>query len=180
MSSKTVELFEVGYVKKAHGIKGEVLVRFYEPEATYLQEDLLVQTSKTTLTVARLKQHKSDMIVLFNEVNDRNASELLKGEKLYINSDLAKDINSSGELFLGSIIGYNLKNYGEFMGVVQGLTKTKAHELVQLELADSTHTVELPWVDEFIVSVDHEKSTVFYEAPAELFDYEFFDGTSKK
>jgi len=180
MSKNLKEQFEIGYVKKAHGIKGEVLVHFYESDVSFLKKDLVIALDGTTYTIGNLKPHKSEYIVTLKEVVDRNSSELLKGKKFFINSSLTDKINNSGDLFLGSIIEYTLFNLDKKMGVIKSLTKTKAHDLVQIELCNSDAVVDLPWVDDFIVKVDHELKSVFFEAPLELFDPDFFSGAVKK
>lgn len=179
-SSQSTEFFEIGFIKKAHGIKGEVLAHFYESQASYLKKELTLQVDDSFYEVIRMKPHKLDTILTLKGVIDRNASELLKGKKIFINSNLADKINKTGELFLGSILGYTLYNFQKEMGVVDSLTKTKAHDLVCVRLNHSDNIVELPWVDEFIVSVDHDSSAVYFEGPEELFDFEFFGGVSQK
>src|SRR5688572_19149152 len=102
--------FEVGYIKDAHSLKGEVFVRLYSGQADWLEDvDAFLLVSKTgdknEAEITGTRFHKDGLIVKLKNVNDRNQSEALKGYKVFIPKDtLVAEVGES--IYLHELLNF--------------------------------------------------------------------------
>ena len=170
---------EIGFIKKPKGLKGEVVVVLHDNDSSFLAPgDGLGLDEENQLIIKSLKKYRDAYIFTFEGVEDRNQSDLLKGKKLFISNELAVSLNNDEEVFLVTLLGYNLFNNGKQVGEVSGFSKTKAHDLVRVRLNDGA-VVEVPWVENFIGELDHTKKNVHLNAPDELLDANFLEPGKK-
>ncbi len=129
-------------IGSAHGLRGEVVVdvRSDRPEKT-LVAGCQVATEMGALTIARNREYKGRIYLLFAEINTREDAEAARGLELFVPQEfednawyedqlvglLAK--NPQGQVF-GSVVGLET-------GVVQDLLIV---ELQSKELQDEEHT----------------------------------------
>src|SRR4051812_49259603 len=80
----------VGWVKAAHGIRGELFVQLYAGQADWLnslKEINLLEPGNNVLstwTMEEARPHKGGLILKLHKLNDRNHSELLRKSGVYI------------------------------------------------------------------------------------------------
>ena len=170
---------EIGFIKRPKGLKGEVFAFINANAALFLSKgDNLVLEDEGRLKITSLKAYKEGYIFTFEGVSDRNQSDLLKGKKIFISNELAESFNSNNEVFLATLLNYEFYNLEEKAGKIAGFFETKAHDLVQIRLSDE-RLVELPWVSEFLVEINHSLKTVYFKAPVELLDPTFLEPGKK-
>jgi 16S rRNA processing protein RimM len=156
------EFYLVGRVRRAHGIRGELVVESLtdEPDAVFASgRRVFVGTSAgdplprtRELIVERSSPFKGGLIVAFQGLADRNASELLRDHTLLVPAD---EISPPGEdeVFLHDLVGMRVRHVsGEDVGDV-----SEVFELPQgvvIEVRRERDTVMLPFDERTVTDVD--------------------------
>lgn len=93
------DLLRVCRIGRAQGLKGEVNVQSFtdSEEKRFAPGSVLVTKDGREFTVARSRKFKQRRIVLFEGIDNRNASEELKGIVLYCEPDNSADISNTEE-----------------------------------------------------------------------------------
>lgn len=149
---------EVGYVARAHGLKGEVAVRTFDPASEVFDqvERVLVrprQGPERTLVVEDVRVTPKELLVVFRGVRGREQGEALVGATvLAFREDLPPP--AEGEFFQGDLVGLAAyTEQGEPLGVVEELwTHGEVPNLVIR--APGREELVVPFADEFVPAVD--------------------------
>ena len=83
---------EIGRVQRAHGLRGEVVVRLTSDREGRLAPGATVWAGEDARTVAASRRHQDRWIVHFEGVRDRTAAEALRGAVL--TADTADDTDA--------------------------------------------------------------------------------------
>ncbi|PXY79944.1 16S rRNA processing protein RimM [Bifidobacterium indicum] len=117
------ELLRVCRIGRAQGLKGEVNVYSYtdEPERRFSPGAQLETRDGEVFTVVRSRRFKQRWIVLFEGVDDRNASEALNDTELYVEADPAEDLADEDAWYLTDLIGLEVRMApGNGIGLPEG------------------------------------------------------------
>lgn len=171
MSSPDEMRVSVGYVRRAHGIRGEVVVRpltdhpeRFSPGAGFLTED---EPAKL-LAVEASRPHKDGLIVLFAGVSDRTAAEQLQGTTLTIGAD-ERRVLGENEYWPEDLHGLvAIDPLGNHLGTVAGVVLGDAQDRLVVETEDGRH-VEVPFVEAIVGDVHPSLGHVVVDPPAGLF-----------
>ena len=150
-------LLEVGRVAKAHGLKGEVIVRLLSDRTERLAPGSVLSTAKGPLTVVRSARHQDKWRVLFEGLADRNGADALHGTIL-----LAEPIDDPDALWIHQIIGAEVVDEtGAHVGTVQAVEANPAHDILVL---NGDRLVPLAFV------TDHQPGRLTVDLPDGIFD----------
>ncbi len=159
-SSEGSELLEVGYIGKANGLAGGVVVTLVTDrvqERTAPGARLFAETEWLEISSAR--PHKDRWVMTFAGLTSREDIEPLRGRVL-----TAEPIDDPDELFVHALIGCSVHDVdGNDHGEVVSVVANPASDL--LELA-SGKLVPLAFY------VSHDQSTIVVDVPAGLLDDE--------
>jgi 16S rRNA processing protein RimM len=170
--SPSERFLEVGKVKDAHGIKGELFLVLFSGEAAWLDQlkDVrLVSLEKKevrNLTVKSVRPHKNGLILKSHEILNRNDAEGLKGFLLEIPETFL--VSAPGEtMYLQEVLGFRVftEAQGE-VGVVKGFASHAMQDLLVVKTASGDF--DIPFVDAFVVEIDHEKKEMHLDLPLGL------------
>lgn len=162
----------VGLIRKAQGIRGEVVVEPFtgQPDVVFASgsrvfagdhhgdlavvHDVTGQEERPTLTVAHSKPFKKGLIVQFEELQDRDSAELWRGRYLLAPFSELPPLEAD-EVYLHDLVGMTVRNVeGESLGTV-----TTWYELpqgVMLDIETSRGSVLVPYRPEVIARTDLE------------------------
>lgn len=139
-------LILIAEIRQAHGLKGEVRLTSYseDPKALIAYSPLLTSSGKP-VTVEQLKPAKGAWLAVLKDVRDRNASEALKGEKLFVPRErLPKP--AEGEWYHADLIGLTLLDLsGSAIGRVEGVVNYGGGDLLEVAAAGKPGTVLVPF-----------------------------------
>src|SRR2546423_1778308 len=166
----------VGLIRKAQGIRGEVVVEPLtdKPDVVFASgsrvfagtsrgdlapvQDVRGVEEIPTLTVSESKPFKKGLIVRFEELSDRDSAELWRGRYLLAPFSELPPLEQD-EVYLHDLIGMRvISTEGEQLGTVSTL-----YELPQgliLDVQTARGTVMIPYRPEIIVRTDREERTV--------------------
>jgi 16S rRNA processing protein RimM len=168
-----VNYLKVGKVKAPHGIRGELFIYVFSGDTSWKKKLKLaeirdpVSGSILNLNIKSSREHKEGLILTAAEVMDRNKAETLKGWDFYIAEDLLKS-NPGETIYLSEIMGFDVFLKEACVGSVQGVSSNGAQDLLMVR--NEEHIFEIPFVKEFIVSLDFKDHKVVMDFPSELME----------
>jgi 16S rRNA processing protein RimM len=166
-----VDLVDVGYGRRAHGIDGEVLVRPQtdDPDrwvvgATFTTDD----SPPRMLEATAVRPHKGDLLVRFAGIDDRDAADTLRGVVFQIPAAQRRALGEA-EFWPDDLIGATAVGPGgETLGTVAGVEFADAQDRLVIETPDGVR-VEVPFVSAIVPTIDLEAGLVTVDPPEGLF-----------
>jgi len=148
------ERVEVGRVVKAHGLRGEVLVRLASDVPDRLAAGTRVWVAGVATQVATAREHQGRPLVRFAHVADRTAAELLRGAIVEAGPVDAEELDT----YLASeLVGVRVLDAdGVLLGTVRALVEmppVAGYDLLEVTAPDG-RTWLLPAADELVEAVE--------------------------
>lgn len=127
MTEKTLQ---VGYIGKAHGIKGEVIVSLTTNRTERVAPDVVLFCGDKPFRIVSSSPHQGKWIVKFDGFTTRNMAESLRGQIL-----TAFPIrDDDDELWVDEMVGLLVQDQdGNSLGTVVALEANPASDLLVLE-----------------------------------------------
>jgi 16S rRNA processing protein RimM len=166
----------VGLIRKAQGIRGEVIVEPLtdKPDVVFasgsrvfagtadgdpaVARDVKGAEEVPTLTISRSQPYKQGLIVQFEEIQDRDSAELWRGRYLLARFSELPPLEED-EVYLHDLIGMKAETAtGEPIGTVK--TYYELPQGIVLDLETSKGSVLVPYRPEAIVRTDVAARTV--------------------
>ncbi len=161
-----MELLEVGYFSKTHGVKGHLILR---TEMAILLEDLKAlfieaSSGKAPYFIEEIKDSNTGIILRLEEVDTVEKAKPLLGKKVFIDASLVEEEEADFEW-----LGYELIDEAKgFLGIVNGVTNN-GHQVL-LSIPFRGKEVILPLVEDFVQRIDEKEKKLYYNAPEGLID----------
>ncbi|MDF1501895.1 ribosome maturation factor RimM [Roseisolibacter sp. H3M3-2] len=174
------ELAVVGRIRKAHGIRGELIVEPYtnEPAAVFAAGRRLIGglpdgrplPQGLALTVRRATPHKEGWIVRVDEVADRTAAEGWRDRTLL--APLAElPPPGADEVYLHDLVGLRVvRADGTAVGEVADYYELPHGIMLEVRLAGRADTVLVPYRPEIVTEVDTGARTLTIDPPEGLLE----------
>ncbi|MGE3973204.1 MAG: ribosome maturation factor RimM [Bdellovibrionales bacterium] len=172
----------VGKVRDAHGLKGELFIIVFAKKADWaekLSRFVLVWREQVegqwvpvwrSFNVDRLKPHKVGLILRTKELENRTDAEFFAGAAFQIPSDCL--VSQPGErIYLKEIEGFTVTTAEGEVGPVRSFSSNGAQDLLVVERS-SDQFVEIPFVKDFIKSIDYKARVINMDLPSGLIDSE--------
>ena len=168
----------VGRVRKAHGVRGELVVESYTsaPEVMFASGALIVPGTvdgdvaegAPLLTVRRSSPFKGGLIVAFDEITERNAADLWRERYLLVPADRLTP-PADDEVFQHELIGMRVEREGGGeVGTVAALYELP--QGVMLEVGEGRGAVLVPYRAEVVKRVDVDARLILIEPPDGLLE----------
>ena len=160
---KKEEVYRIGRLGKAHGVKGEVSLQFDDDIFDRVDCDYLVLEVDGILVPFFIEEYRfrSDTVALvkFEDVDTQQRASELTGCDVYFPRTLADEEESPSLTFL---VGFDLvkANTGRKVGTVAAIDDTTANLLFELE--DGTL---IPANDDLITDIDTENRIITMNIP---------------
>jgi len=167
--------FQVGYVRKKHGFKGDVVVRLTADDPTPYQglDAYFVEERGKALPffVVNSRLVKADeAIVRFEGVDSEPESQAMVGRGLWLPESLLPELNDD-QFYYHELPGFRVCNTGveSEMSLVQ-VVEYPAQDLFEIKVTGRDQHVLIPVIDPFIERVDKPGRTIYLRAPEELYN----------
>jgi len=158
----------VGRIAKAHGIRGEVAVDVSSDEPSRFVQGARVLAGDRTLTVSTSRPHQGRLLVLFEEVPDRNAAEILAGADLTIPFEEAPALEDEWSFYPHQLDGLKVTDEsGNELGTMDRVEESPASDLWVVR-ADGREVL-VPAVRDIVLRVDLDGGTIVLRPPEGLF-----------
>lgn len=159
----------IGYVARARGLKGHLIVRTFDPssEAVEQVDRLLLRLRDGSEREVKIVQRQSaagEWVLLLGGISERNAADQLVGASISVfREDLPPP--EEGEYFQGDLIGLAAVNEdGAHLGTVEEIWNTGPVPNLVVRGPDRPELL-VPFADEFVVSVDIANRKVVLRPP---------------
>lgn len=165
------DLFLVGHVLDAWGVRGWVKVAPDAPEAAALLKSKTWWLSRpgfedaAPFTVRLARRHGSALVALFEGLDDRSGAEALRGRQISVRRAEFPPADD-GEFYWADLIGCQVRTpEGVDLGGVTGLMESAAHAILRVQIPQPSPDAKprerlIPFVDAYIVSVDLPTKTI--------------------
>ena len=159
-----MQYFLVGKIVNTHGIRGELKVinesnldRFKVDAHLYVKFDKVYKP----IIINSVRYHQKFVLITINNLNDINLVSDYVGKDIYIKGH--NDKLQDGKHYYDEIIGSNVYNQHKvYIGLVNDIIELPNGLL--LEIKQSSGKISLvPYVKEFVKSVDSETKTIFIQ-----------------
>ncbi|OMH36760.1 ribosome maturation factor RimM [Tersicoccus sp. Bi-70] len=177
----------IARIGRPHGIRGEVTVEVLtdDPENRFVPGAVLdveaagSDSAGGPLTVRSSRWNKGILLLGFEEVDDRNQAERLRGARLLLETDDEEpddDAWYEHELVdLDVVLGDDEGNgVGPRIGRVTALQTMPAQDLLVIELTDGREVL-VPFVEQIVPTVDVDARRVVLTPPPGLLDLNGID-----
>ncbi len=168
MSAGPSQHLQIGYVARAHGLRGEVAIRTFDPasEALFDVDRVLVRRrdgQQAQLTVEHVRNANKELLTTFAEVSTREDAAGLVGATVFVfREDLEPP--SEGEYFQGDLVGLRaFDEAGAEVGVVEEIWSHGEVPTLVIRGGGQEHL--LPFVDQFVPDVDLPNRKVVVRLP---------------
>lgn len=164
------DVYRIGCIGKAHGIKGEVSVQVSDDVFDRVDAEYLVLELDGIMVPFFMEEYrfKTDETVLvkFEGVDSQERARELTGTEVYFPRALADEADD-GELSYAQLVGYTLKDNadGVAVGVISAVDEQTMN--IMFELTDGRL---LPASEELIVSIDTEEKVITMIIPEGILD----------
>lgn len=150
------DLIKVGQVSSPQGIKGEVNVYPYTDELERFSQFESVILDGKKLAIEKVRYAKNMAVIKLEGVDDRNASEKLRGKDLFIRRENLPE-QPEDVYFIQDLIGMSVMNEaGCYVGELVEVNQNSAQDIYIIKRSDGSSFM-LPAVKEFVRKVDIEQ-----------------------
>jgi 16S rRNA processing protein RimM len=171
-------LIIVGRVRKAHGIRGELLVEPITdaPDAVFVSGRRLFAGTATgapspdgqALHVTAVRQHMDSVRLTLREVPDRTSAELWRGRYLLVPQDELPP-PAEDEVYLHDLPGMAVQHVdGRALGVVVDTYELPHGLMLDVRPVNGGPTYFIPWSDDVLVQVDEAARLITVHPPEGL------------
>ena len=149
---KREDVYKIGRLGKAHGVKGEVSFQFDGILVPFFMEEYRFRNDSLAL-------------VKFCDVDTQQRASELTGCDVYFPRTLAED--SEGQLSLSSLVGFDIveASNGKVVGKIAAIDDTTQNILFELEDGRL-----IPASDELITNIDTNRQQIIMQIPTGLLE----------
>ena len=164
--------FQLGYVIKSHGLKGEVNVFLDtdEPRAYKGLESVFVEQNKKLVPffIDKIQVRGDKAVVKFDGVSTIDAANNLKAAGLWLPLTFLSDLDNN-DFYYHEIVGFKVldKNHGD-IGEVKAVYTSVKQDLVAAIYKGAE--ILIPISNDIIYKVDKEAKTIFTNLPDGLLE----------
>jgi 16S rRNA processing protein RimM len=178
MDTPASALMIVGRVRKAHGIRGELLVEPITdaPDAVFVSGRRLFAGTAAgdpspdgqQLEVAAVRQHMESIRLTIRGIADRTAADLWRGRFLLAPKDELPP-PAEDEVYLHDLIGMRVMHEdGRALGTVADTYDLPQGLMLDVRPVNGGTTYFIPWRDEILVHVDEAARVITVHPPEGL------------
>lgn len=164
--------FELGYVEKTHGLKGEVVIvldvdypeDYEDMESVFLE----IKGKLIPFFVEELQLRGSKAIVKFEDIDTLPKAQALKGMLLYLPLTELDELEED-EFYFHEVKGFTIEDdkLGT-LGIVLDIYELPMHEVVAMNYKGKE--VLFPLNDQIVYKVDRENQTLYTQLPDGLLE----------
>ena len=165
-------MIPIGYVKRAHGIRGDVLVRpLSDAPGRRYDVGVMLETDEQPsrrLEITAVRPHKEGILVSFEGISTRNQAEAMRGVSFVIGEGDRRPL-AADEYWPGDLVGLAVEDVS---GVALGSVSEVVFGVAQDRLVVTTPAgdkVEVPFVSAIVVEVAPSEGRAVIDPPEGLF-----------
>lgn len=151
----------VGKIVAAHGIKGCIKIKSYTvPPTAICEYSPLIDTTGKEYKISLKSAGKNDVIIVsIDDINDRNAAELLKGIELY--TPRSSVIDNDEDLLIPELIDFKvIDNKEKEIGKIINVLNYGAGSILEVEIIGVEKTALLSMNKDSVIEINNKKGYI--------------------
>jgi 16S rRNA processing protein RimM len=169
---KVDDCYQLGYVIKPHGLKGELMIYLdvdFPEDYENLESLMLLQKHQLIpFFVEHISlQPGSKAIVKLDEISTRESAEALMATEIYLPLSTLPDLDDD-QFYFHEVVGYQMMQGGNLVGTITAVIDSGPQLLFEVAVDD--FEILVPIVDEIIIEVDNDAKQVEVLLPDGLID----------
>jgi len=160
----------IAQIGAAHGVRGEVRLKAFtqDPLSVTRYGALETEDGRRRFEIEAARPTKDDMLVArLKGVADRNAAEALKNLRLYVAREKLP-APADDEFYVADLIGLVAQTpTGDALGTVKAVHNFGAGDLIEIEPADGSASVMLPFTATTVPTIDIAGKRIVVAPPVE-------------
>jgi len=164
--------YQLGYILKTHGIHGELLVYLDtdNPEEYKLLESVFVEIKQKLVPffIEQIKVNDNKAIIRFQEIENLEAAEKLKGLALYLPLNFLPELDE-GQFYYHEVVGFTVIDEIEGrIGKILNIYEANGNDLFGVD--HHGHEVLIPIQNDLIKKIDKMGKEIYMILPDGLLD----------
>lgn len=171
---KEEDLYQIGHITKAHGLKGEVVFNFTDDIFDRIDAEYIICEVDGIMVPFYMEEYRfrseQSALVKFEDLDSADSVQFLLGSNVFFEKRLA-DESGEEEMSLRYFIGFEMKDgdTGEHIGTIADIDDNTENWLFIVEREDGTE-VMIPAHEEFIADINQEDKVMVMDLPIGLLD----------
>lgn len=171
------ELLPIGYLSKAHGIRGELAFVLTAESPEFVAGTVFLRHknggSLRPFTLIRKRRHHGCLLVTFEGVTTRREAELLRSHTVFASRNNLPPPKEGG-FFLSELSGFKVFTVNEAgteseLGVIKAALAPAGQTVWSIRTPDGREVL-FPAVEEFVLSLDGDRNIARIAPPPGLLD----------
>jgi 16S rRNA processing protein RimM len=166
-----LQLINVGFISKPFGFDGELIFAIQQGEFEEYEKIKFffigLEGKPVPFLAEKIKLHRNEMIVKFEDVSSESEAKKLSGKKIYVDE---QEINPLlAHIEWNSLIGYEvIETLHGSLGQIEGIEEYPQQIIAHCKV--NGKEVLFPLNEDFISDVDQEKKRIYIDLPVGLLD----------
>lgn len=156
------EFVQVGFLHKAHGLKGEMIMSVmtdFPERLTKGEEVLLGDGQYKPYVITNIRHHNRGRLISFEGFTVREEMDFLRNTDVYVHKDDIPALEE-GEYYLHQFIGLQvITDDGDDLGSIVDIIETGANNVFVVHNEEKKEIL-IPDIDEVVLSVDIKSEKV--------------------
>ena len=171
---KKEDVYQIGRMGKAHGLKGEINFQFTDDVWDRADCDYIICEVEGILVPFFIEEYRfrsdSTAIMKFEDIDTLEATQMLVNSPVFIEKKYQEELDDD-EVSLHYFIGFQMLDgdNGNLIGTITAIDDQTDNWLFIVERPDGTE-VMIPAHEEFIAEIKQEDKTMIMDLPIGLLD----------
>jgi len=166
-----LDLIKIGEIIKAHGYKGELVVKLSTDFYKIIKTELLFFEIEGNIVPFYFEYEpkaykRSGMLAKFENLDSEKEVESILNCSVYTRSD---NIEEDEEELTDDLKGYKVFNENLYIGIAEEFMNIPSNPVLAV-ITESNKEILIPLNDKFIKEIDHQNSTIIFSLPDGLTD----------
>ncbi|WP_322792345.1 ribosome maturation factor RimM [Bellilinea sp.] len=157
----------VGYLRRAHGLQGEMVMDLLTdfPERLVRGKVVYAGEEHIRLTIRSLRSKGRQVLIAFEEVDDPESAAPLRNQYLFVRSDEIPPL-PEGEYYHHELLGLNaFTPGGERLGTLVEILETGANDVYIIREESTQTELLVPAVNEFVLEIRLAERKIILSPP---------------
>ncbi len=151
----------IGRITGSFGIRGEVKVYSYSGFADRFDDLETVYVEEKPYALVGTKKKPKVTVLKLEDVDDRDAAELLRGKEVYMSEEDLRDLPED-EYYVRDLIGMEVCSGDGVLGTLKEVLTDRPQDVYVVSLAGGGECM-IPAVSSFVKEVDMDSNRIFVE-----------------
>lgn len=167
-----MDLVCIGKIVKSHGVRGAIKIESYteDPLSLTSYKPLFLSSEKQEIQPSLVSSNGNFLVCKLKNIDSRNDADLLRGKKIYTTRQSLPLIEDDDDYYVEDLIGLDIKQDGELIGVVEDVHDYGAGSIVQIKFLDSKKSEMFAFTKENFPDIDMQNKIITFNQP-EVVEY---------